>query len=101
MPRIKVGTRNDFDGSPKSVVVDGTVICLAAGSDGELYAFEDRCSHEETPLSGGEVLGMSIVCPMHGSEFDLRTGKVTGLPADQPIRVFPVSLDGADVVVDL
>ena len=67
----------------------------------EIFAIEDVCSHAEVPLSEGEVDGCTIECEMHGSRFDLRTGKPTGPPASQPVPVFATSvLDGA-VYADL
>lgn len=74
-------------------------------SDGEVYAIYDVCSHAEVPLSEGEVEGSTLECWLHGSRFDLRTGKPTGLPATKPVPVYPVRIEGngddAVVLVDL
>ncbi|HEX5493905.1 MAG TPA: non-heme iron oxygenase ferredoxin subunit [Mycobacteriales bacterium] len=63
-------------------------------SDGEVFAIGDVCSHAEVPLSEGEVDGATIECWLHGSRFDLRTGKPTGLPATKPVPVYPVRIEG-------
>ena len=72
--------------------------------EGEIYAIEDRCSHQDVPLTEGDVEEFdgapTIECWMHGSCFDLRTGEPTNLPATEPVPVYPVRLEGEDVYVD-
>lgn len=65
-----------------------------------LFAISDVCSHAEVPLSEGEVDGCTIECYMHGSRFDLRTGMPLELPATKPVPVYPVRVEGADVLID-
>ena len=67
----------------------------------ELFALEDLCSHAEVALSEGEVFDCQIECWLHGSMFDLRTGKPTNLPATEPVATFPVEVRGTDVYVDV
>ncbi len=86
--------------SALSVVVDGTTVAVAR--DGEdWYAIYDECSHAAIPLSEGELEGAEIECWLHGSRFDLRTGKPTGLPATEPVAIYPVKVEGDDVLVDV
>jgi 3-phenylpropionate/trans-cinnamate dioxygenase ferredoxin subunit len=80
------------------VDVDGVPVCLAR-SKGELFAIFDECSHAEVPLSEGEVEDGTVECWLHGSRFDLRSGKPTGLPATEAVPVYPVRVDGDDVFV--
>ena len=87
--------------SMKRVEVDGVPICLAHAEDGNFYALNDICTHEEFFLSDGELWGMDVECPQHGSRFNLQTGKVTGLPAVIPAQTYPVSVEGEDVLIDL
>ena len=70
-------------------------------ADGEIYAIRDVCSHEEVPLSEGEVYDHTVECWLHGSCFDLRTGKPTGPPATQAVPTYQVKIDGDDVLVAL
>jgi 3-phenylpropionate/trans-cinnamate dioxygenase ferredoxin component len=70
-------------------------------SHGELYALYNVCSHEEVELSEGDVDDGEIECWLHGSRFDLRTGRPTGLPATEPVPVYPVKVDGEAVLVDV
>ena len=85
----------------KRVDAGGTPICLAHAEDGNFYAVNDVCTHEEFSLSDGELWGMDVECPQHGSRFNLQTGKVTGLPAVIPATTYPVRVDGPDVYVEV
>jgi 3-phenylpropionate/trans-cinnamate dioxygenase ferredoxin subunit len=67
----------------------------------EVFAIEDVCSHAEVPLADGEVDGCTIECVLHGSRFDLRTGKPTGPPATQPVPVFATTVVDGEVYADL
>jgi 3-phenylpropionate/trans-cinnamate dioxygenase ferredoxin subunit len=78
---------------------------VAIARDGEeLFALQDLCSHAAVALSEGEVADCTVECWLHGSRFDLRTGKPTGLPATEPVATFPVEVredpDGRFVYVD-
>ncbi len=66
----------------------------------EVFAVENICSHAAVALSEGEVEDCTIECWLHGSRFDLRTGKPTGLPATEPVATFPVDVRDGDVYVD-
>ena len=67
----------------------------------EFFAVQDLCSHAAVALSEGEVEDCTVECWLHGSRFDLRTGKPTGLPATEPVATFPVEIRGDDVYVDI
>ena len=67
----------------------------------EVFAVGDRCSHAEASLSEGEVFDGAVECPRHGSEFDLRTGEPTSLPATKPIPVYAVSLEDGTVYLNV
>ncbi len=79
---------------------DGELEVALVRHRGELYAIENLCSHGHVPLSEGEVIDATIECYLHGSTFDLRTGRAMNLPATQPVRVFPVRIEGDDILVD-
>ena len=75
---------------------------VAVAKDGEeIFAVENICSHAAVALSEGEVEGCTVECWLHGSRFDLRTGKPTGLPATEPVATFPVEVRGTEVYVDV
>ncbi len=59
---------------------------------GDIYAIEDRCTHDEGPLGEGEIEGFEIICPRHGARFDVRDGRALSLPAIEPTRYFPTRI---------
>jgi len=83
---------------PKAVTVGETPVALVL-HDGEYYAIHDVCSHANVALSEGEVVGGEIECWLHGSMFDVKTGKPSGLPATEPVPVYPVKIEGDDLYV--
>jgi 3-phenylpropionate/trans-cinnamate dioxygenase ferredoxin subunit len=78
---------------------DTPVVLVRAG--GEVYALRDVCSHAEVPLSEGEIFDHTIECWLHGSCFDLRTGKPTNPPATQPVPTYRVKIEDDTVHVSL
>ena len=75
---------------------------VAIARDGDdVYAIQDLCSHAAVSLSEGEVADCQIECWLHGSRFDLRTGKPTSFPATEAVATFPVELRDGDVYVDV
>lgn len=64
-----------------------------------VYALGDRCSHAEASLSEGEVFGLDVECPRHGSEFSLETGEPDSLPATKPVPVYEVIVEGGNAVL--
>jgi 3-phenylpropionate/trans-cinnamate dioxygenase ferredoxin subunit len=89
---IKVATLEDCPpGSLRSVMVGMEPVVLA-NVDGTIHAVLDRCSHEDLPLSDGELEGEVLVCQYHGARFDVTSGAARGLPAVKPVRSFPVEV---------
>lgn len=86
------------DDTALHVEIDRTPVCIVR-SQGEVTALLDECTHAEVALSDGDVEDGTVECWLHGSRFDLRTGAPTGLPATQPVPVFPVRIDRGDVYV--
>jgi len=102
-----VASRGDLDvGETLRLELDGVdgslvEVALVHAEDGNYYALNDVCSHGQVSLSEGEVDGLTLECWLHGSTFDLRTGKPLSLPATRPVAVYPVSYSGDDVLVDV
>ncbi len=88
-------------GSLRRVDPNGIPVCLARLPSGEVHAISDICSHEEIELSDGDLDGCDVECPAHGSRFDVRTGDVSGVPARDPVAVYPVRVEGDQVFVSL
>ncbi len=82
-------------------VIVGGIPLAVVRSEGQVYAIFDVCSHQDVPLSEGDVEEGTIECWLHGSRFDLSTGRPTSLPATRPVPVYPVKIDGDDVLVAL
>jgi 3-phenylpropionate/trans-cinnamate dioxygenase ferredoxin subunit len=80
--------------------IDGEKIVLVKVED-EVYAFQDRCSHRDFPLSSGRLDGDQIECAWHGARFDVTTGKALSLPAIKAIRTYEVKVVNGDVYVDI
>ena len=83
------------------VIINGDAYAIARDEEGGIHAVEDRCTHAEVALSEGDVEDCSIECWLHGSRFDLRTGRPTGLPATKPIAVYAATVEGDTVLADL
>lgn len=85
---------------PLAVRLDDLDLAVVT-ADGEFFALQDECSHAAVALTEGDVEDCSVECWLHGSRFDLRTGKPIGPPATEPVATFPVEIRGADLYVDL
>jgi len=83
------------------IVRDGSLAIGVFNVDGEYYAIEDRCSHDDGPLAEGdfEPDELVVICPRHGSRFDLRTGRPLSLPAYLPVETFEVKVEDGVVRV--
>jgi len=88
------------DGGVLAVEVDGEEIALVRAGE-EVYALRDECSHANIPLSEGDVEGCEIECWLHGSRFDIRTGRPVNLPATEAVQTYPTQIEGDTVMVDL
>ena len=82
---------------------DGRKIGVFHAADGELYAIEDRCSHDDGPLAEGEFdsATCTVECPRHGSLFDLRSGRPKTLPAYVPVETFEARIEDGDVKLEV
>ncbi|MEU9305269.1 bifunctional 3-phenylpropionate/cinnamic acid dioxygenase ferredoxin subunit [Streptomyces sp. NPDC048269] len=74
----------------ESVRIDTTPPIAVFNADGELYAIDDTCSHQDASLSEGWFEGCQVECPLHAAAFDLRTGQPTRPPARRPVRTHEV-----------
>lgn len=90
-----------------AVKVGDLELAVAREGDGphaQVFAVQDLCSHASVSLSEGEVAveggSCTVECWLHGSRFDLRTGRPTGLPATEPVATFPVEVRDGDIYID-
>jgi 3-phenylpropionate/trans-cinnamate dioxygenase ferredoxin subunit len=89
-------------GESRLVDVDGRKVGVFK-ADGELYAIEDRCSHDDGPLAEGpfDPDAKTVECPRHGSLFDLTTGRPKTLPAYLPVATFPVRVEDGMIKLEV
>jgi len=88
------------EGAMVAVDVKETHILLAK-IGGEVSAVSGTCTHEETDLGLGFVIEDRVVCPLHLSQFDLRTGQVMNPPAEVPLKRFNVKIEGGTIFVEV
>ena len=67
--------------------------------NGNLYAFEDRCTHDDSPFEDAPIENTEIICPRHGARFCLRTGEALSPPAYEPLRIFEARDNGGRIQV--
>ena len=103
MPEIEVGPLEELEPGTYKLVPAGEITIGVYNCGGELYALEDRCSHDDGPLCEGdwEPDECVVVCPRHGSRFDIRSGRPLTLPAYEPVETFPVRIEDGIVKVDV
>jgi len=87
-------------GSRQLIDLDGQAIIIF-NLAGQIYALEDRCSHDNSPLYEGEIEGDEIICPWHGARFCIRSGEVTEPPAYEDIETFETRINEGMVQVKL
>ena len=76
-------------------------IAVFLTDDGEVFAVDDTCTHQDASLADGWLEGCQVECPLHASKFDLRTGEVDAPPAKRPIRTHQVTITDGDVFLTL
>ena len=102
MSRVAVATLDELGDVPLGVEMPEADLELALVRIGdEVFAIRDECSHGKVRLSEGDVVGGTIECYLHGSTFDLATGRPLNLPATAPVRVFACRVEGGDVQIDV
>ena len=85
--------------APLSAEVDGVALVIVRCGR-ELYAVEDRCTHDGESLGAAQVEDCQIICPRHGAHFCLRTGEALTPPAYEPLRTYRVREQDGRVLVE-
>jgi nitrite reductase/ring-hydroxylating ferredoxin subunit len=85
-------------GTMKRIEIRGRRILLVNVA-GRICAVDDTCTHEEASLSTGVLRGELVKCPLHGSRFNVCTGKALEEPAEQDLRTYPVRLEGGHILI--
>ena len=96
---IYVADITDIDlNQSQSIDLNGSDILICHTNNG-IFAIEDRCSHADIPLCGGQIIDNFISCPVHGAVFDLTDGSVQSPPAFEDIKTFQVKIEGTSISV--
>lgn len=96
---VKVGERAQLP-APRGVLrveLEGEPVAIVCTDGGSYSAISDVCSHAEVALSDGDIDGATVECWLHGSRFDVRTGKPLGPPATRAVPVYDIKVEGDDV----
>jgi nitrite reductase/ring-hydroxylating ferredoxin subunit len=99
---VKVGTVADFEDAEGGKLVEAVGQRIAIFNlGGKYWAIEDTCPHRGGPLSQGMLAEDAVICPWHGSRFNLKTGAVLTPPAQRNVKSFPVRIVGTEVEVQI
>ena len=103
MPTVDAGSVDELPPGAVKIVREGELSVGVFNANGSLYAIEDRCSHDDGPLAEGDFDAQSciVVCPRHGAEFDVTTGKPRTLPAYLPVPTYPVRVEDGRIKLEL
>jgi 3-phenylpropionate/trans-cinnamate dioxygenase ferredoxin subunit len=102
MRRIDLlGVDDVADGEMKMVWVDGTDQVLVINNGGEFTAVQGVCSHEYFELDKGFLTAGTLTCALHLSRFDLTSGEPLDPPAELPLEVYPVVVEGSRVLIEV
>src|SRR5690349_13677177 len=87
-------------GRMKQIMLAGEPVVIA-NVGGSFYAFGGSCTHDQGPLADGDLDGPIVTCPWHFSQFDVRSGEVVEPPAEEPVRSYPVQVEGGAIYITL
>lgn len=97
---VTIATTDEIQPGERLVVELGREWVAVFNVDGQYYAIQDLCTHDDGPLAEGELNGCVIECPRHGAQFDIRNGKVLSPPAVVDVPVYKVRVQGNDIQLE-
>ena len=101
MDKIKTLKTSELSLNSSKVVNLGDKQIALFNYEGEYYALDDICSHAEASLSEGDVYDCKVECPLHGAEFDLKTGDAVTLPATKPVNKYKVNVEDDYIFLEM
>jgi 3-phenylpropionate/trans-cinnamate dioxygenase ferredoxin subunit len=97
---VDVGAAKDVsEAQPLPVEIDDIELVIARCAN-ELYAVENRCTHDGESLSGAEIEACEIICPRHGARFSLKSGAALTPPAYEPLRTFKIREEHGRILLE-
>ncbi len=101
MTFVKVGPAKLLpEGTMKEVDAEGHIL-LVANLGGSWFAIGNICTHMGCHLSQGQIVGQNVICPCHGSTFDLKTGQLVRGPAKRPEPSYLVKVEDGELSIDV
>lgn len=98
---VKVAGKSELrEGQGISVEAAGKRLAIFL-VNGSYYAIDDECTHAGGSLAEGSLRGTTVMCPLHGAEFDITTGKAIGEPADTDVGKYKVVVTGDNIMVEI
>ena len=98
---VRIGKSKDVvQGQMRVFDLEGTKVNVASAG-GNLYAFDDTCTHAGCSLATGKLNGTTVTCPCHGSQFDVTSGAVIRGPAKRPVRSRSVKVEGENLLAEV
>ena len=88
----EIASVDDLPNGERLFVDIGDAPVVVFNIAGQFFAIGDVCSHDDGPLGDGDIEDHNVVCPRHGAEFDVRTGKVESMPAVEDIPAYPIQV---------
>lgn len=101
MDKIKTLKTSELSINSSKVINLGDKQIALFNCEGEYYALDDMCSHAEASLSEGDVYDCKVECPLHGAEFDLKTGDAVTLPATKPVNKYIVNVEDDYIFLEM
>ena len=96
---VRAAHTGELKPGKKKMVQIGDEYILLVNLGGSYYAVEGMCPHADAELSYGQLYGDELVCPVHGSTFDVKTGDVLSPPAASGLTVYPVRVEGDEILI--
>lgn len=98
---VTVAQAADIPAGEARVVTAGGKRLAVCNVDGQFYAIDDTCTHDDGPLGSGKLDGHAIACPRHGARFDVRDGRVLQMPAAVGVQSYPVRVVNDEIQIDI
>lgn len=95
---VVAGANELGEGEMRAFEVRGTKVAVA-NAGGTFHAFDDTCTHLQCSLAEGDLEETTVICPCHGSEFDVRSGEVLQGPAREPVETYETRIEGGSLEV--
>ena len=101
MEKVKTIKSTDIAENSSALFETNTQQIALFNCEGQFYAIDDMCSHAEASLSEGDVYDCKVECPLHGAEFDLKTGDAVTLPATKPVVKYKVNVEDDYIFLEM